>query len=363
VTCAAKRRSDRAAGPTGTHQPEGKAPWTGAAISSHGFVPVLGRGTGRAAQLYRPPGAGDTGAPTVHAVRTVRQAWNEALYGPNGRYRTGGRDFHTALTDPITGPAMCAALARLAHQVDAALGWPEGFQVVDLGAGTGAFLAWLAADEATPARWRLTGIELAPRPALCPRIGWRAELTEIAAGFLLAHEWLDDIACEVLREGRLLLSDGSLGAAPEAADRAWLEGWWPGWRAEVAECGRARDEAWAGAVSVVGTGLSLAVDYGHRRSTRRSTLTGFRGGRQVPAVFDGSSNVTAHVALDALAAAVTGSVLRSQRESLLALGIDATLPPVLTATGLQGANAAATLLDPDGYGGFGWVSVARGLAG
>ncbi|HEV7209396.1 MAG TPA: SAM-dependent methyltransferase [Mycobacteriales bacterium] len=292
-------------------------------------------------------------------MRTVRQAWDAALYGPQGRYRTGGRDFHTALTDPVTGPVMCAALARLARQVDAMLGCPENFQVVDLGAGTGAFLAWLAADPATPARWQLTGIELAPRPPLAPRIGWAAELRQIPAGFLLAHEWLDDVPCEVLRAGRLLLADGGAGPPPRAVDRDWLDTWWPGWRSEDVECGRARDEAWAGAVARLGAGLALAVDYGHLRSARRSTLTGFHRGRQVPPVYDGSGDITAHVALDALAAAVPGSRLISQRQALRELGVDGRLPVSLTAAGLQAANAAAGLLDRAGYGGFGWVSVAR----
>ncbi|NEC19081.1 hypothetical protein G3I50_12545, partial [Streptomyces parvus] len=78
----------------------------------------------------------------------------------------------------------------------------------------------------------------------------------------------------------------------------------PGERAEI---GRPRDAAWTGAVGCLTAGLAVAVDYAHGRGTRPpfGTLTGFRGGREVRPVPDGSRDLTAHVALDACAAAVT----------------------------------------------------------
>ncbi|HTL24302.1 MAG TPA: hypothetical protein VL281_09760, partial [Mycobacteriales bacterium] len=90
--------------------------------------------------------------------------------------------------------------------------------------------------------------------------------------------------------------------------------------------------------------------YGHVLGDRRPTLTGYRSGRQVPPVPDGSCDLTAHVALDAVAAA-TGSVLVRQREALQALGVSAALP----GEGLVAASQARELLDPDGLGGFGWL--------
>ena len=57
---------------------------------------------------------------------------------------------------------------------------------------------------------------------------------------------------------------------------------------------------------------------------------GTRRGRVVPAVPDGGCDLTAHVALDACAAAAQGDVdatlLSTQREALQALGVSAALP-------------------------------------
>ncbi|MYS43043.1 hypothetical protein GTY23_17755, partial [Streptomyces sp. SID5998] len=63
--------------------------------------------------------------------------------------------------------------------------------------------------------------------------------------------------------------------------------------------------AWAGAVSRLRRGLAVAVDYAHTAADRPpfGTLTGFRDGRETAPVPDGSCDLTAHVALDACAAA------------------------------------------------------------
>src|SRR5258708_3717206 len=87
-------------------------------------------------------------------------------------------------------------------------------------------------------------------------------------------------------------------AAARRAGAAWLARWWPldgappGARAEL---GRPRDEAWASAVAGVERGLALAVDYGHFLGGRPlfGTLTGFREGREVPPIPDGSCDLTA----------------------------------------------------------------------
>ncbi|MFD0787016.1 SAM-dependent methyltransferase, partial [Micromonospora azadirachtae] len=93
-----------------------------------------------------------------------------------------------------------------------------------------------------------------------------------------------------------------------------------------AEIGRSRDEAWANAVGRIDRGLALAVDYGHLKRERpvSGTLTGYRGGRQVAPVPDGSCDVTAHVAMDSVASAGERVArcaysLSSQREALRAL--------------------------------------------
>jgi SAM-dependent MidA family methyltransferase len=152
--------------------------------------------------------------------------------------------------------------------------------------------------------------------------------------------------------------------------------WWPltevGARAEV---GRSRDEAWARVVGSVRRGAVVAVDYAHDRSARptRGSLTAYRNGQQIPPVPDGTCDLTAHVALDACAAAgeaagATATVLTTQADALRRLGVDGARPergeaaadPAGYLTRLGRAGEAAELTDPGGLGGFGWLLQAVG---
>jgi len=302
--------------------------------------------------------------------RPWRDAIADALYGSDGFFlrQAPAQHFRTSVT---ASPVFAQAVRRLAGLVDDALGRPDPFDVVDVGAGRGELLSALPD---VPARWRLTGVDLAPDPGTGLR--WAAEVPPLQ-GLLIAHEWLDDVPLDVVFDGLVVEVDvdgtESLGGpAPEEA-AAWAARWWPqGRRVEV---GLSRDEAWAAAVSRVERGLAVAVDYGHvlgdrtRFGDRRTTLTGYRDGSQVPPVPDGSCDLTAHVALDACAAA-TGSRLVRQREALLALGVDGTVPDRAEATSdprgylarLQHATQAAELLDPRGLGAFGWLVRPVGIA-
>src|SRR3954471_22654052 len=138
------------------------------------------------------------------------------------------------------------------------------------------------------------------------------------------------------------------------------------------EIGWARDQAWADAVSKLRRGCAVAVDYGHVRTGRpaEGTLTGYRGGRQVPPVPDGSCDVTAHVAMDAVAgAAGVGYTLVRQREALRALRGDGGRPPLGLAYSdpaaylaqLASAGAAGELLDAGGLGGHWWLLHGVGI--
>ena len=289
-----------------------------------------------------------------------RLAWERALYGPGGFYvREAPRDhFRTSV---VASPLFAAAVRRLAGEVDDRLGRPDPFDVVDLGAGRGELLHALPD---VPARWRLTAVERAPDPGA--GLVWRSDVPR-TTGLLLAHEWLDVVPCDVLDDERLVLVDDDgaehRGGRADDALLRWAARWWPsGGRVEV---GLTRDAAWASAVAQVDRGLAVAVDYGHLATTRRPTLSAYRGGRQVPPVPDGSCDLTAHVALDSCAAA-TGSRLLRQREVLQALGVDGRLPAWDAGRGtyaadLRDATQAATLLDPAGLGGFGWLVRAVGV--
>ena len=108
-------------------------------------------------------------------------------------------------------------------------------------------------------------------------------------------------------------------------------------------------------------GLAVAVDYAHQRDSRppSGTLSGYRDGRQVPPVPDGSCDVTSHVALDACAVAgqsagATQTLLTTQRAALHALGVRRSMPPhelsrsdpVGYLTALSAAGEVAELTDP-----------------
>jgi SAM-dependent MidA family methyltransferase len=134
--------------------------------------------------------------------------------------------------------------------------------------------------------------------------------------------------------------------------------------------------AWASVISRLRRGTAVAVDYSHARDDRPSygTLTGYRDGHVVPAVPDGSCDVTAHVALDAcaasgLAAGATATLLTTQRAALRALGLSGVRPPIELAhraprdyvAALCAAGEEAELIDPAGLGGFGWLVQSVGV--
>ncbi|UED85616.1 SAM-dependent methyltransferase [Streptomyces profundus] len=305
-----------------------------------------------------------------------RAAMERALYGPGGFYlrERPGAHFRTSVH---ASPLFADAVARLLRRVDEALGQPAELALVDLGAGRGELLTGVLAS-APPGladRLRPCAVERAPRPAgLDPRIAWLAEPPTETVGLLFANEWLDNVPLDVVETdergvARLVevAPDGTerLGGPVEGADAAWLARWWPptGRPGERAEIGRPRDLAWAAAVAGVSRGLAVAVDYAHLRARRPAsgTLTGYRDGRVVPPVPDGSMDLTAHVAWDACAG--PGSHTPTQRAALRALGVRGARPPLALASSdpagylraLRDAGEAAELTDPEGLGGFRWL--------
>lgn len=289
---------------------------------------------------------------------TWQSAWHAALYGPEGFYRRPeGPAGHFRTAAHAAPDELAAALGRLAAEHGCAA-------LVDVGAGRGELLTALAADAAP---LRLYGVDVVGRPpGLPPEVGWSAGLSalpddELAGALVVCWELLDVVPCPVLevdgdgvpRNVHVEPSTGreALGAAAAEVDLAWRDRWWPGPSDEGdrIEIGRPRDELWAGLVrrtaAAAGGGVLLAVDYAHAAAARppMGSLAGFRAGRQVPPRPDGSMDVTAHVALDAVAAAgaaagARDTVLTTQREALQRLG-----------------TRNAELLDAGSLGGFGWL--------
>ena len=295
----------------------------------------------------------------------LSEAMRRSLYGPDGffvRHRPADH-FRTSAT---ASPLFARAIATLVAEADRALGHPDRLTVVDVGAGRGELLTRLLALLEPADRIEPVAVELAARPeGLDKRIAWRRQPPERFTGVLLAMEWLDNVPVDTaaLGEDGLLRYDD--GTELSAADRAWVDQWWPLTEpGDVAEIGRSRDEAWRDAVNRLERGLAVAVDYGHTKQTRRLTLTGFRYGREVEPAFDGSTDITAHVAIDSLTATATHGVqVKRQREALKALGIDGARPPLDLARtdpqayvrALARASQAADLADPAGLGDHLWV--------
>lgn len=368
-----------------------------------------------------------------------REAMATALYGPEGFFvRPGSAPAAHFRTSAHVSPLFARAILRLLERVDETLGHPDRLDVVDVGAGRGELLSTLLASAAPALRARLrpVAVEQAPPPVDLVELTspehhklhkiWRDRVPEPVTGLLMATEWLDNMpvdAVEVDPDGtvRYLLvnpatGEEALGEPVTGPDADWLARWWPltepGTRAEI---GRSRDDAWAGAVVAVERGTALAVDYGHLAGARPplGTLTGFRQGREVPPVPDGSCDLTAHVALDALAAAGTVAarrrgtaaprvggqhdppipaspvpdtpvlvtpvpdtpisatpVLVTQREALRGLGVTGARPPLALAAAdpaayvreLATASAAVELTDPAGLGGHHWLLQPVGLS-
>ena len=306
---------------------------------------------------------GTTGTPGTAAVvgpRPWQDAWTDALYGDQGFYRRPeGPAGHFRTAAHAAPRELAAAVARLAADAGCTA-------VVDVGAGRGELLRALhelgqRSGDASGVT-ELHGVEVAARPPeLPPGVRWSHRVPRVPDALVVAWELLDVVPCPVLEvddDGvpRGVLVEPAtgrehLGPPVAEADLAWCASWWPlgglepGDRVEV---GRPRDTTWASLVAgaaIAGGGLLLAVDYAHTAAQRPplGSLSGFRAGRAVPPRPDGSGDVTAHVALDAVAAAgeaagATTTLLTRQDAALRALGV-----------------THRELLDPGSLGGFGWL--------
>jgi SAM-dependent MidA family methyltransferase len=318
------------------------------------------------------------------------QAWQAALYGPDGFFTTGAgpaAHFRTAV-HAAPGP-LASVIAGLARDQGCTA-------VLDIGAGRGELLSAMA-GRPEAAGLGLHGVDVVPRPGGLPDvIGWSAGIEAtppgaFAGALVVAWELLDDVPCPVLEvdsDGVLrtvLVNPDSgeeeLGGLADDTDLDWCRRWWPmdalgeGDRVEV---GRPRDDMWAGLVRRAAApgrtadGVLLAVDYAHERSSRppAGSLSAFRAGRLVPPVPDGTADITAHVALDAVAAAgqvagATRTWLTDQRTALTELGLHVPVPspspprdaePVRPSLDeLTERSLIAELLDRGSLGSFGWL--------
>lgn len=322
-----------------------------------------------------PTSLGIPAVPPPTSDPTWKQAWDVALYGAQGFFRRESPAAHFR-TSVHASPVFAQALVSMAR----AAGLDT---VVDIGAGRGELLT---AMRRLDPHLDLLGVEVAPRPVgLHPSVAWTTALPASVEGLVVANEWLDDIPCHVVEVDaqsvpRVVHVDPGTGheslglplshLSVPAALQAWLDRWGPlgagpGARAEV---GTTRDAAWADVVGRVTRGIAVAVDYGHTRESRPpfGSLRSYRDGREVDVLPDGSRDVTAHVALDAVAERV-GAVVRRQRDVLHELGVHGTLPDLALATtdppayvrSLASTTGAAELTARGGLGDFCWLVTTR----
>ncbi|MFF8381715.1 SAM-dependent methyltransferase [Streptomyces sp. NPDC015661] len=308
-----------------------------------------------------------------------REATERALYGAGGFYlRPEGPAGHFR-TSVHASPLFAGAVARLLGEVAEELGTAE-VDLVDVGAGRGELLTAVLAAVGTSLSVQAYAVERAARPdGLDPRVEWTDRVPGGVRGLLFANEWLDNVPVDVAEADAAgtvryveVARDGTerLGAPVSGPDADWLARWWPlrepGTRAEI---GRPRDEAWATAVGSLTAGRAVAVDYAHVRASRPpfGSLSGFRAGREVPPVPDGSCDVTSHVAMDAaggLPAGLPAPELVTQREALRRLGVSGERPPLGLAStdpagyvrALASAGEAAELTARGGLGDFLWLT-------
>lgn len=293
----------------------------------------------------------------------VEHAWLDSWTQAN-------RDFYASHHAERHFQTPVHASTRTAHIVANLLSTVEELTtdlvVIDIGSGSGELLRQLSS--LVPESTKLMGVDRRPRPSDLPTsISWQQreldegdseifESAESVNGILVAHEFLDDVACPIVElddqmRPRVVLVDPATGAEDlgplledpaaerylgnttrvEASD--WLTRWWPPTRPLARrEIGTTRDRVWRSLTRTIDNGYCVAIDYAHSREDRArgvwdaGTIKGFANGVPQSAVPNGSVNITAHVALDACAG--PRSTIHRQSELLANASLDS-WPPAL----------------------------------
>jgi NADH dehydrogenase [ubiquinone] 1 alpha subcomplex assembly factor 7 len=323
-----------------------------------------------------------------HGPITFAEFMQLALYGPGGFYDRPpvgpGGDF---VTSPHVHDVFGALLGRAIRDLWTALGTPEPFRLVEVGAGDGTLarqvlvalddlsLSYTAVEISGGARASLAAIdELDVRDELPP-----------AADLVLAHELLDNLPFRVVRGGRELrigddgeefrevlveIDDELAVAMREVADRVTGDG------DLVVPVGAF---AFVDRVAaVLDPGAALVIDYGGVGAAG-GEVHGYRGHRVVEDVLHapGTTDITAGVDFAAIARGARDAGLVafgpvSQHDALMALGFERWLRDELARQHEQldrrdgidavrtwtGRSRATLLADPAALGRLRWLVLA-----
>ena len=316
-----------------------------------------------------------------------------ALYGPGGFFEAPpiGPDRHF-VTSPHVHPFVFAHCVRDAL-LDAwfALGEPEPFPLVELGAGNGMFAdALLSAFAELPApRPAYTGIEITTgaRDALAARgLATASAVSELGPfdGVVFANEVLDNLPFVPVRgrqDGPKEVRVGLRGASLVEIEVPWSNGSGPPPRLEPGE----ETTVPVAAFALLGTlaqalrrGYVLLIDFGSVEGPA-GPVHGYREHREVADVLadPGGTDITAGVDISMIAdRARSGGLLAfepvTQQAALRALGHDRwerTMRTTQSELQQAGRDAeavrvweersrASLLTDPSRFGGFWWLVLA-----
>ncbi|MFZ4721197.1 MAG: SAM-dependent methyltransferase [Ilumatobacteraceae bacterium] len=304
-----------------------------------------------------------------------------ALYGPNGFYVNGGQagrrgDF---ITSPEVGPLFGAVLARWIDAEYERLGRPDGFRVVEAGAGPGT-LARAVLTAAPQWHGRYVAVEVSDTQRATHPDGVLPSAAlpdEPAPGVVIANELLDNVPFRLAvfdgawREAMVEVQpDGTVREFTVPAPEAW--GWLPphaGHGARVPIQTAAAEWVHAARTALT-AGTVLLFDYCTPRTAAvaampwRDWLRTYRGHERGAHYLRevGAQDVTAQVCLDQLP---EPSAVRTQAQFLQRWGIDdlveegraawqaAAARPDLHALRMRSRiREAESLLDPAGLGAF-----------
>ena len=311
---------------------------------------------------------------------TFAEFMDVALYHPNGGYYTHDRQaesYRDYYTSPSGHPAFSALIAVQLEAMWKALGCPEPFHVVELGAGGGL----MARDIAEYANQNLAPFSRAMR--YVPTDKMSDETPHGVAGCVVSNELIDAFPTHrfEITDGKIVElfvdvdADGRLHSVPGEPSTPLLAGRIDRLGVEMPDGARGevnlRIGEWARQVAtIIERGFVLTIDYGHEAeelySSRRSrgTLQTYykHTSGSSPYQWIGRQDITAHVDFTTVvqegrAVGLKPLLLMTQAEYLDRLGLSVWLERLrgldMSARELR-ANAMAMrdLVDPEGLGGF-----------